>query len=229
MPASAFEMLNRRTIRSIPNPLDRSTVVSIFPRQILEEKFTTQPSQYFIDKGSKENPAILVVEPASWWREVDLNQPLIEITNSSIQVAESFIRDYCVGLLRCNMTDMMPGIFFIPGEFKLTEIKTKYPNLIEAADKKQKNWFTKLVQEADSLWSRTQGNPLAIPDLCRLAAAELGLKDSKPWTKDFEHASLVKCIACGNMRNPDFPICPNCKTVVDKTKAKELGLVFAKE
>jgi hypothetical protein len=218
-------MMNRRVVRSAPNPLDKATVVSIFPREIYEVKHTTQPSIYQILAGTKENPAILVVEPSSWWKEVDSQQPLLEITNSSIQVANSIVVDYCNGLLACNMGDMMPGLFFVPGEVSVADIKTKFSSAMSEAEKKQKNWYGRLVQLGDALWARTQGNPLGVPDLMRLAAQELGI--DKPWIKDFQSMALVKCISCGNLRNPEYPICPTCKAIADPEKAKKLNLTFA--
>ena len=59
---------NRRTIRAPINPLDKSTVVSILPKQISERKITIQPGIFEISPGSFDNPAILVVGPSSWWR-----------------------------------------------------------------------------------------------------------------------------------------------------------------
>ena len=223
---SVISMMQKSVRRSVPNPLDRATVVSVFPRAIREVKHTTQPSVYEIEPGSKDKPAILVVEPSSWWREIDDSQPPLEITNSSIQVANSLVTDYCNGLLACNMGDLMPGLFFVPGECTREDIKTKYNNALEMAIAKQNRWFTRLVQMGDALWARTGGNPLGIPDLMRLAASELGI--DKPWVKDFTMVQPVKCVGCGSLRNPDFPICPTCKAIADPEQAKKLGLTFAK-
>jgi hypothetical protein len=224
--AASFELLNKRTIRSTPNPLDRCTVVSIYPREINEIKWTTQPSTYTIPPGTKESPAILVVEPSSWWREFDVDQPLIEVVNSSIQVADSIIKDWSQGILGCDMGDKMPGLFYLLGDVKVEEVKTKHKAELDKAERKQRNWYALLVKIGDSFWSRSQGNPMQVPDLCRLAATELGQGD-KPWLKDSTLVSLVKCVACGQLRNPEFPLCPHCKNVVDQELAKKLNLKFA--
>ena len=89
----------------------------------------------------------------------------------------------------------------------------------------QKKWFLELVKLADIL-SRSNGNPLSISDDARLACKELNIQN-KPWLGDLQASELVRCIACGNLRNPQFPICSVCKAIVDKDKAKELGLTFA--
>ena len=221
-----FTPTNRRTIRAPINPLDKSTVISILPKPISERKVTIQPGVFELAPGSYENPSILVVGPSSWWREVDEHQPLLEIPVSSIQIADSIVKDYCNGLLGCNMNDMMPGLFYIPGEITLQELKTKYLTLLNKAHAGQKKWFLELIRIADILWSRTNGNPLSISDDARLACRELNIQN-KPWLGDIQSAELIRCIACGSLRNPLYPICQSCHTIVDKKKAEELGLTFA--
>lgn len=215
----------RRTVRAPVNPLDRSTIISIYPREINEVKHTIEPGKFHIDAGSIEKPAILVVGPSSWWKETSEQEPLLEIPNSSIQIADSIVKDYCNGLLGCNMGSSMPGIFWIPGEFTIIKALTQHPDKFKAAEQKQKNYFSALVKLADSLWARTNGNPLVVSDDMRLAARALQL-DNKEWMKDFSMMQMVKCYACGSPRNPAYAVCPTCKAV-DKDKAKELGLVFA--
>ena len=222
-----FAELRRRTIRATPNPLDKSTIVSIFPKPIRETKATLQPGVFQIPSGTYANPGIVIVGPSSWWKDVGEDQPLLEIPNSSIQIAESVVRDYCNGLLACNMSDCIPGLFFIPGEHSITKIKADYKSLLDDAKIKQDNWYKALVKMADVLWSRTNGNPLAISDDMRLAARELNLNDNE-WLKDFQTVEMVRCKACGTLGNPLFPVCGNCKAIIDPVKAKALDIQFAK-
>lgn len=217
---------NRRTIRAPVNPMDKSTVVSILPKWVNERKATIQPSFYDIPPGSFEKPSLLVVGPASWWREVDENQPLLEIPVSSIQIADSIVRDYCNGLLACNMSDQMPGLFYIPGDLDVMKLKKEHLSSLTIAQSRQKKWYLELVRIADILWSRSNGNPLSISDDARMACRELNIHD-KPWLGDLQTAELVRCVACGALRNPLYPICQACHAIVDKAKATELGLTFA--
>jgi len=221
-----LNLSRRQAFRSTPNPMDKSTVFSILPKEIVEIKHTIQPGRFVLPAGSYEHPARLVVGTSSWWRELDPEQPLLEIPVSSIQVADSIVRDYCNGILGCNMSDAMPGLFFIPGEIEISKLKTEYKNILDKAKEKQVKWFNELVRMADTLWARTNGNPLSIADDMRMAAKELGL-DNKEWIKDFKYLEMIRCIACGQMRNPAYPICPHCKAVVDTEKAKALKLQFA--
>lgn len=221
-----FDNPNRRTIRAPINPMDKSTIVSILPKPISERKVTIQPGTFELSPGNFDNPAILVVGPSSWWREVDENQPLLEIPVSSIQIADSIVRDYCNGLLGCNMADQMPGLFYVPGEFTVERLKKEHKPLLEQAQARQKKWFSELVRIADILWSRSNGNPLSISEDARLACRELNISN-KPWLSDIQAIELVRCTACGSMRNSNYPICPTCKAVVDKKLAAELNLTFA--
>jgi len=120
----------------------------------------------------------------------------------------------------------MPGIFYLPGEYTVEKVKKEQPLLLQKALANQKKWFMELIRIADILWSRSNGNPLSISDDSRLACRELNIQN-KPWLGDIQAAELVRCIACGSLRNPAFPICQTCKAVVDPVRAKELNLSFA--
>jgi len=201
-----MDVFRKRTIRATPSPLDKATIISIYPMEIEEVKHTVQPGIFKIPAGTPQHPAILVVGPSSWWRELDEQQPLLEIPVSSIQIADSIVRDYCNGLFCCDMSEKMPGLFFIPGNLSLETVKKDHKDKLDSAERKQRNWFMDLVRAADVLWSQSNGNPLAISQQMRLAADQLQLKD-KPWLADFTIAQLVNCPACGALRNSDFPIC----------------------
>ena len=221
-----FAPANRRTIRAPINPMDKSTVVSILPKRIEERKVTIQPGLFIIEPGTFENPAVLIVGPSSWWREVDIDQPLLEIPVSSIQIADSVVKDYCNGILACDMDSRMPGLFYIPGENDSKSVLKNHMPLLMKARENQRRWFHELVRIADILWSRSNGNPLSISDDARLACKELNITQ-KPWLGDLQTSELVRCKACGSLRNPQFPVCQTCKAVSDPELAKSLNLTFA--
>lgn len=203
--------LRRRTIRGLVNPMDKSTIVSIYPKEINEVKHTIEPGRFSIRAGSVESPAILVVGPSSWWREIDEEQPLLEIPVSSIQIADSVVKDYSNGILACNMGDSMPGLFYVPGEYDIAGIRKSFATQLAAAKVKQEKFYSNLVQLADMLWARSNGNPLAISDDMRMAARELNLTSVKDWMKDFTMMQMVRCKACGALKSPQFPICATCR------------------
>jgi len=218
---------NRRTIRAPINPMDKCTVVSIYNKPVRYVSPTIQPGVFFIAPGTLENPTLLVVGTSSWWKEIDENQPLLEIPNSSIQVADGIVKDYCNGIFGCNMADCMPGLFWLPGEINIITLRAKYADKLEEARQKQINFFKNIVTLTDGLWSRTNGNPLVVSDDARMAAKALQLDANKPWMKDFTTLGQTNCPACGFMRNPAYPVCSNCKAILDPVAAKALNIQFA--
>lgn len=215
LPSWINARMRQKIIRSPVNPLDKSTVVSIFPRDVKYENHTIQPGKFFIPKGSFSNPSTLVVGGSSWWKEMDYDQHDLEIPQSSLQVADSIVKDYCNGLLACNMGDCMPGLFYIPGDNSVERIKTEFQGLLIKAKVVQDKWFQELVKMADVDWARTNGNPLSISDLSRIAVQELQLKD-KAWMRDFNTLEMKNCQFCGHLIRPAFPLCPNCNKVVNQ-------------
>jgi hypothetical protein len=230
--------LKRRTIRAPVNPLDVCSVVSIYPKHIPPEiKPTLTPGVFQIPYGTYEKPGVLVVGPSSWWKELDENQPLLEIPASSVQIAESIVKDWANGIYGCDMGENMPGLFFVPGckhdkhgepdvPLTIEWIQKEKKHLLDEANRRQRNWFQWLVKAADTSWARSNGSPLAISDDMRMAARELNLIQ-KEWLADAEVVDLVRCKACGHLKNPAYPICPNCKSIDDPAKALMLGLKFA--
>ena len=200
----------RQPMRAPANPMDKSTVVSIFPKDIEEVKHTIQPGRFILSPGSYEKPSLLVVGSSSWWKETDIDQPQLEIPVSSIQIADSIVRDYCNGILACNSIDAMPGLFYVPGEHDSVSIMKNYLGELNKALQKQKTWYGILVKLADSLWARSTGNPQAISDDMRMAAKELNIQGTKDWMKDHQMVDMVRCKACGALKNPLYPVCASC-------------------
>lgn len=214
-------IMRRPAIRQMVNPLDKCTIFSIYPKRIIEVKPTIEPGRFVLEAGSIQAPTKLIVGTSSWWKDFDDTQPMLEIPQSSIIVANSVVRDYCNGLLGCDMDAKMPGLWFEEGAKEQPN-----PERMALMKIKQNNWFEELMLIGDILWARTQGNPLSISDDMRLAVQELGIKD-KPWLKDFNTIKLVPCKMCGHLRSEEYPMCPNCRHVADEKRAKELGMRFA--
>ncbi len=216
-----------RTVRAPVNPLDKSTVVSIFPKEVNISNYTISPGKFHLDAGTLKDPALLVVGPSSWWKHVDENQPILEIPQSSVQIAESIVKDHCNGLVGCNMSSSMPGIFWLPGEITVKILFANHQAALELAKKKQTVFWNALVRFADTFWARTNGSPLAISEEMRLAAKELGLDEQKDWMKDFSMLARTNCQACGSPVKPGYPVCANCKAITDPELAAKLGIKFA--
>lgn len=223
-----------RMHRKPVNPYDRATIISVYPREVIEVKPTTFPSRFVVAAGSVESPSLTVIEPTSWFREVDENMAPLEIQVNAFSLAESIILDYCVGFPKCVMNSAQPGLFCVPGKYDkdtilkfVAEDGSTYINMLGKAIAKQRAWYGELVRMADIDWSRTQGNPMSVSELSKLAAKELGMM-SKPWLQDFLAISLYPCPACGTMGNPAFPKCANCGHIINLERAAELGMVTPK-
>jgi len=225
MPVGELPNLHRRAIRSIPNPMDKSTVVSIFPLAIDEKKPTIQPGRFQLSPGSYEKPSVLTIGSSAWWKELGNDEPILEIPLSSIQVADSIVNDYSNSLLGCDMGENRPGLFFVPGEFTSEGIIKEKRLLLAKARDNQNNWYRTLIKMGDASWANSHGNPLAIWDIMRVAAKQLSV--DKPWIKDFQLGELISCVACGALRNPLYPICASCHNVIDREMATKLGLKVA--
>src|SRR5215471_14129695 len=92
-------------------------------------------------------------------------------------------------------------------------MKTDFKKQLEVARDKQKAWYFELIKQGDAMWARSKGNPLALSDDMRLAAREAGVADTKDWMKDFRAVEMVRCKACGALKNPAYPICATCRNV----------------
>ena len=215
--------MNRKTVRGPVNPLDKSTLVSIYPRPLKFKSVTLSPGVWRLEAGNVESPEILVIGPSSWFRDVGPDEPLIEIVQSSVQIAESLVKDYLNGMFACNMHDSMPGLFFVPGcvqdvagiidiEGTRAWVKSTYPHLLKSAVITQSNYWRNLIKYGDALWARSNGNPLVINDETRLAAKLLGVQD-KDWMKDHQNQGQIRCFACGSFKSPDYPICQACHSI----------------
>lgn len=218
----SFLTQNRQATRQYVNEHDKATVISIYPVDIVEKKVTLQPMTFHVPAGSLVKPSITLIGSASWWRDINPDEPLLEIPQPASLVAQAVVEDYIIGLLAYSKGERQPGLFWVPGVVKEEELKTKYKPEMDRAVKMQDAWYMELIKMADSIWARTNGNPIAIADLMRLACKESNTE--RAWTRDFSMVQLTKCPACGAARNPEFPICGQCKTVVDPKKYKELGL-----
>lgn len=218
-----FAPNNKRIIRSEPNEFDKATIVSVYPRALHETKHTIFPGVFDIPAGSPTKPSVTIVGPSSWFRDMGEDMPAIEIPNNAVQVANSIVTDYCNGMIEVDR-DAGPGLFFIPGEWSLDEIQKKYKDAFLGAITKQTKWYRRLVELADKDWAKSNGNPSFINDLQRLAAAEIGVKD-KDWMRSTIVSEMIKCVACGNLRNPSFPVCGHCNRIIDNELFKNLKIV----
>lgn len=222
-----------KVARRPKNPLDKCTIVSVYPQVIIDYKPTAFPQTHRIEAAPDNDYSLSVVEGAGWYKEMEDGMPFLEIPIPSTEVARAFIQDFVTPLPEAVPGVAGPGLFFVLGSHDKKSIQNytdeagkTFKELLESARVRQKTWFSRLVSMTDSDWARTNGNPKAVSELARLAAEKIGIKD-KPWMANITALERSACPACGQFINLNFPVCPNCKTVVDSEKFTKLGLKFA--
>lgn len=229
LPNWVNEHMRNRLTPSAKNPLDVCTIISIYPMTFTEKK-AMMPEWYTIEAGSEKNPSFQIVPGASAWAERMAGQPMLEIPISSISVAESVIRDWMIGIIEVVLGSAQPGVFFLPGSWDLMklQIDPDARHVFTKVCEMQRAWFMKLISMGDALWARSNGNPLVISELMRIAASHMQMEE-KPWMKNFTATRMTNCPACGTMIMPGFPVCSNCKVIVDPEAFKKLGLGFVNQ
>lgn len=200
-----------------PVSQDKSTIVSMLPWLIKENKPAIYPGEFIIQPAEKDDISILVVGQSAFY--VTMDNRTIKQTTPSIQMAQSVAYDYIQASLD-TYEDAGPGIFALFGGLTKEQVKKNHQlELIEYA-RRQRNWFDRLVRHADDEWNRNHQYK-TISDIHRAAAKSLGL--DKEWSRSHAEASMSKCPACLSLIDPDAMICLNCKTVVKPAEYAKLN------
>lgn len=215
------------------NPMDKSTIVSIYPKEIVDIKPTLFPGRFVVPAADDNDFSLLVVSGSSYYLPSPIeNQPPTEVQVNSWSLAQSILND-SIPSVNLATSNARPGVFAIPGEFnKITILHyvhsdgRKFSELLEVARAWQRNYWTALIDEADYYWSKG-ANPKNIPDDAKMAAHIMGLEKVKPWMSNLVASSLINCMACGEMINPAFPVCKHCHAIVNVDLAKKLDIHFA--
>lgn len=224
--------IGKRVIHSLPrNPLDKSTIVSLFPKEIIEFKPTIFPGKFIIPAAERDSFSLLTVEGASWYMPSAVERmPPMEIQVNSVELAKSIVNDYLSSIYLGDST-RGPGLFYVLGKHDKKSIlgysdpvtKQTFGDMLEVSKAKQKRWFLALIDASDRDWSKYGGSPLAILEDAKIAAELLGMGD-KPWMANIQASNLSPCPACGEMINLNYPVCKHCHNIVNAGKAKELGI-----
>lgn len=196
--------------------MSKATVVSIVPFEVRRDMPGVFPGYYSIPPAKDGDFEILHVEDAKCYvyvldgRGYDRVEPAEQIAKS---IAEDFIRDQLAQTEDCH-----PGIFWVEGHPSKIEIKAKFKKELDKSREVQNNWFKALVRLADDDWQRTH-QYRSITDIQRSAANWLNLK--RDWIDAVSEDRRI-CPACGEDVRAGFPICKNCKAILDSEKLKDL-------
>lgn len=208
--------------KAIVSPLDVCTIVSLYPKTIIDRKETIFPNEFKVEGGSIDRPGITHVVPSIATLDLDEARPLQQIAIGSPQLAESIVVDYCKSLPEVQIGVAQPGVFFVLGKHDVIYILKNHKDDLKKFESYQKEWYMRLINKADAEWARGNGNPLLVWDGARDAAKAMGMMD-KPWMSNQRQFAMTPCFACGAPKNPEYPICGSCRTIdPNHPKAKDL-------
>ena len=224
-----------------------STVVSIVPFEILEEKPGLYPGVFKISASLNKNdkkvdqieraltpdwlevvPQLLHVKESIHYIEVDIDRS-ISVSNPSYRVANSIVEDYVssqLGVKPESQENRGPGLFFVTGKLTLSQVIKDCANELKKAKERQDNWFRDMVTIADDDWERFHQHR-TITDMQRYAAKALKL--DRPWIVNLPDATIsTKCPACASLLQPGVIICANCRCIINKEEYAKLQFAGVK-
>jgi len=202
----------------------KATVVSIVPFEVNAQKPTLHPGDFTIPKSDGKTPSIIIIGESGFdvYMGAERRPKYIHVKVSPYEAAESIVEDFVQSMI-ATTADARPGIFWVPGEFKLDEVIEKFLDKIQAAKEIQHRWFLELVKLADDDWTKSNHRHSAISNLQRFACESLGFK--REWNEAIKTnpdlLTNIPCPACTTMINKAAMLCPNCKTILKPKEYKE--------
>jgi hypothetical protein len=200
---------------------------------VAEVKPGLTPASFSLPESNLTKPEVLVIGSASF--EVAAQEGrTFKMVVPAMDLAKSIVDDFNLSLPQVA-PEAYPALFWISGEFNYEDVyneKTKkvseyFQYLAQPYLDKQDRWFQRLVQSANSDWTRFNKNPQTISDLHRKAARALGLTSNEiEWIEIRAINAGDRCPACRMPKIPGAIICAHCKAIFDK-KAYE-AIEFAK-
>src|SRR6187431_2324459 len=199
----------------------KATIVSIVPIKIRIPTPHINPSIYEIPAAKVGEIQVLILSEATYPIYMGEGRSMTN-RELAIVVAEQITNQY-VGAQLGLGDDCQPGIFFVVGAHLSGDIPNRFPEELAVANRQQRNWFAKLVNEGDDCWNKFHRSA-AISELQRKACSWLGIE--REWNIDVA-AVIQKCPACKGTLPDGAIICGLCRTVINAKAYKELGFVPA--
>lgn len=205
---------------------DVSTVVSILPYLVNIDLPTVFPGRYTLEGNSEGKFTFVHIRRGRTDRYLGgpTNNGVVSLPILSEEIADAIVKDH----IRANICVVPgiaePGIFALPGASNDQVIAQCQQLSIARA--KQKQWYIKLVEQADSDWKRT-GNTRAVGRLAREAAQRLGLQKEWNTEENVHQQEINKCPICTSLINPTAIICMTCKYILNKPEYDKIKANFA--
>lgn len=200
------------------------TVVSMLKFELREEKPGLVPPRFYIPAASDKYPLrILHVGKAIHYIYLDETRGSLQARNGPDEVANAIVQDFVTSQLMIT-EDAVPGIFWVSGKLNANDVATMYPDVLEEAIRKHKNWLLNLARLADNDWRRYR-NHNVVSDLQRDAAREIGWKQEEHEWMNAEIATAIagpRCIACTSPVTVETIVCPACRCILKPDEYKKL-------
>jgi hypothetical protein len=198
------------------------TVVSLFPREINENKSGQTPDRFLIAAAEKDDISILHVEDGYSTIYLDETRGALPVVILAEDVAKSIVNDF-VGSFQGIGPNTKPGMFYVSGKYTKEEIKKQFPDKVKLAATQQRVWGMELVRLADDDWQKYH-RLKSINELPRYFAELFGLK--RDWLalvpEEEVKEELIRCKFCAETIPAVAIVCPNCKNILDSKKYEEL-------
>lgn len=201
-----------------------STVVSIVPFDIVENKPALYPARYFIKASDGIEVEVLHVDQGHHFVYLDESRESLRVNTPSNEIARSIVDDFMSGQLRTTGT-CRPGLFWLPGYLTVEDVKSFHNEKLMRAKMYQQSWLRAIVNLADDDWKKFHQHTV-ISDFQRIAGAILKLRpEEHEWLGTRGEDTSGTCPACGLLHQKNIAVCPGCRCVLDKAKYE--SLVFA--
>ena len=206
---------------------DKSTVISLFPLPITEEKPGIYPGRFFIP-ACTGSPVLVEIGQSVHYVDVGEDRPMLQVTYPSIEIARSIVEDFIRAQLAVSDDGTVrPGLTWLRGSVSTLDLKSKHAPILKTLQAQHHAWLTELVKLADDDWEKYHKHTV-VSELQRIAARCLGFTGKeKEYLLDFiPEAKSESCPACGSQVSGGIIVCPFCRCILDKEKYSQLA--FAK-
>lgn len=205
----------------------KCTIVSFYPRPIVETKPGLNPNTFIIPESVEEGEFVSVTVgeiPITDRIYLDKDRGNLVVPVPVTEVARSIVEDFCSAQPWIG-PEAGPGIFWVEGEYTKEEIIEKFEEQLWEAQEKQKAWALELIKAADDDWSKYKRHR-TITDLQRFFAKQMDL--TREWIVEHKDTTdVTKCPYCSTIVSASAAVCPTCRNVINAAKFEELKAAIA--
>lgn len=198
-----------------------STVISLVPFDIIEEKPGLIPPRFYIPASDMKIPKLLKVGTAAHYVYLDESRGSLRVRNPSDIIAKSIVEDYCNSQLGID-DESGPALFWRDKDMSIIDVANECKAELLEYLIRQKRWFLNIAQIAENDWTRYHQHNV-ISSFQRRAAEIIGWTSQQhEWMSPITTMRSSPCPACGFAVPEGVVLCNNCKCVIDPHKYEKL-------